>query len=430
GLSINELDQFPNQVQPYFIPASLPQQTVATEEQLQKMFGNETRFFQTQKYELIPFSLSWINNESARSVAFRTRGLSSFEMNRNWFLTDNEVSSNAYTEEDEPFNRFLNEKYQVYHEFSIGFAREVTMFNRWQAGLNTLLIGFSPKAIFAGMYSDVRYQSNYTASNGMWENTRQLQARTSGDIDRYLFDLVFSDPAEQAYQNRFQKDSNLEINGYGIGLDAGLTYIIPLGDDLSLLSINRAPLRKSLRFSFAITDLGLVRYNNNPGAWSSQTDPRTYEHLPDHTSLYFGHPGELFQYLGEDVSEHSIYENIEKDDIYPFFVQLPTQLHLGTVFQYQWISSMLDLNYRFNPSGFEAKGWLYSAGTELRLLDFLPLRGSIQLSPDKLVSYGIGAALDLNFIYLSAAVRIMHPEDNEPGWYANTVSALGLQIRI
>lgn len=424
GMQIDRFDRFPEQIQPYFMPKNLPQTTAVSDDILLQMFSDDDHYYQTQKYDVIVFGASWQNGSIARSIALRSRGLSSFEMNRNWFHSNAE-----HLNDGEDFTRYLNENYHVYHELSVGLAREVTMFNRWQSGLNTLLIGLSPKLVFGGMHSEVGFRSEYSPGDGDWQNTKQFYAKAAGDVDRYISDLMISGRADQAFSNHLNPHSNLDINGYGLGLDAGLTYIIPIGNDVSLSPHIHEPLKKSLRFSIAVTDFGMVRFNENPREWNSRSIMRTYQELPETDSRYYGHPGEIFHYLKSDPEEQSVFENIVDNDSQAYVVQLPTEVHLGTAFQYNRFTSVFDMNYRFNSSDFGTNGWHSSLGTELRILRFLPIRGSVQMNADRDFSFGMGAGLNLGFVNLSGAIRIFNPDHPHKGWYTNSLSVMALNIR-
>lgn len=424
GTRIEDVELFPRQVEPYFIPGELSQTNTVSGNDMERMFGGNRRYYETQKYEIIPFGVSWRNGSSVHSIAIRSRGFSSFEMNRNWFDSDSED-----IDQNNTYSRFLNEKYHVYHEVSFGFAREVTMFNRWQSGLNTLLIGLSPKFMIGGMHSDARFQSDYYRDNEIWQNTKYLEAKMTGNIDGFVSDFLETGEVGYSHYNNMKSSSNLDINGLGLGLDAGLTYIIPLGDDISLSPHIDAPLRKSLRFSIALTDVGMVRFQNEPRKWHSPEVVRSYEHLPENENHYSGKPGDFYSYLYDDMAERDAVEQLEEVDINSYDVYLPTELHIGTAFQYNRFVSLLDLNYRFNPSDFNPEGWWASLGTEIRLFQFLPLMGSIQFDPDRNISLGAGAGLDLGFLYFSGAMRLFAINNGRHDWYASSVSTLGLQIR-
>lgn len=424
GFHLQKSDRLPAEALSYFFPDDPPDANAITDAGFDRMFSDSDRYHMTQSYEMVPLGYSWSNGSRARSFAMRSRGLASFEMNRNWFAADK-----IPDDPEAPFVRFLNENYQVFHEISFAMAREVTMLNQWQAGLNTLYIGLSPKFLLGGMYSQVEYESVYQPVADGWQNTGSMEMRLAGDMDRFLTELLRTGDISQAYQNHFFPSSNFEINGVGFGIDAGLTYIIPLGDDISLSPYSHEPLRKSLRFSIALTDLGVIRYHSNSTEWQSRSITRTYPHLPETDKRFTGKPGEVFQYLQNDPGEEIVLGNLARADESAFYVQLPTELHIGSALQYQWLTSMVDLNYRFNSPDFKTDGWRLSLGAELRLFRYFPVMGSIQMDPDGKTYVGAGAGLDLGMVKATGAVRIFRSDFEEGQWYVNSLSALALQIR-
>jgi len=424
GLSINHIDQIGKSAEPYFLPGNLKEQQPVTDAEIHRMFGDDEHYYQTHHYDAVPLAITWRKNGGARSIAIRSRGYSSFEMNRNWFN-----ASPSADESDEIYSRYLNEKYLVLHELSFGLAREVTMFNNWQAGLNTLLVGLAPKIMIGGMHNDTRYQSDYTPENGVWHNSRQLHTRISGDYESFVSELILAGDAGRAFNNHLNPNSNFDMNGVGLGLDAGLTYIIPLSDDISLSPHNENPLRKSLRFSISVTDLGMVRFNKNSSEWKSASSTTTIDELQASETRHSGTPGTFFDYIQTDDTESVIFHELEDSGAKSYTEQLPTELHIGSALQYQWITTMLDLNYRFNASDFNPEGWRASVGTEVRPIRFFPIRASIHINPDRDLDIGLGAGMDIGFLYLSGGMRIFAVNHDQTDWYARAISTLGLQIR-
>lgn len=423
GLAASNAGDLPGETTAFFVPEDLSSHKSVSETDLDMMFGNSDRFSRTHSIEVVPLTYTWADESRGYSLAWRSRGISSFEMNRNWF--DNEAVD---SESPSPFTRYLNENYQVLHEISFAMAREVTMLNRWQAGLNTLYIGLAPKLVLGGMHSEMRYRSDLDPVQTGWQSAGLMEARASGDISLYMADLLRSSDAEEAFRNHMEPSSNLGINGAGFGLDAGLTYIIPLGDDISLSPHHQAPLRKSLRLSVALTDIGAVRYHGSPSKWQSREVRRTYDELPRTLAVYSGKPGDFFRYIQEESGDETVLDNLAQVDDQPYFIQLPTELHMGTAFQYNWITTVANMNYRLNSPDFNAGGWRFSLGADIRLLRFLPVMGSVQWQPDSDITFGMGAGLDLGLLKAFGAVRFIPSPGERSGLHVNNLSTLTLQI--
>ncbi len=424
GKPISNPLRLPTEILPYFAPDDPDTPAELTRADLERMFHGSNRYHQTQSYEIIPVGYTWTGQNSANSIALRSRGLTSFEINRNWY-----ESGDPAGDPEALFVRFVNENYQVHHELSFAMAREVTMVNQWHSGMNTLYVGLAPKVLFGGMFSQIRYRSEYQPTDNGWLNSGNLEVLAAGDMSGYLEELVSSGNSRMAFQNHLTPTSNMNSSGIGIGLDAGLTYVIPLGDDTSLSPHSSEPLRKSLRFSVALTDLGAIRYTRNPGEWQTRTVMRPYGEINENTVRYDGKPGELLRYLQESSAESAAFDNLTRTDDSAFTMQLPTEVHAGAALQYRWFVSMVDLNYRFNSSDFRTDGWRLSVASEIRLLGILPLMGSIQMNPGGNAAIGAGAGLDLGYIRATGAFRFFRTNEENPQWHANSVSALSLQVR-
>ncbi|MDG5766396.1 DUF5723 family protein [Balneolales bacterium ANBcel1] len=422
GHDYESLDRFFREAETVFFSGTLPAGREPGGDDLDHLFAGDEFYRHTIRYDFIPVVVSWHRGESARSVALRSRGFSSFEINRNWF----DVSD---AREQEVFTRQLREQYMVLHELSYSFSREVTMFNRWHAGLNSLFVGIAPKIIVGGLHSETDFRSDYTDMGGRWFSERHLDSRTSGDLSAFLSDVMSQGDPQRSFDRFLSSRSNFDLNGAGLGLDAGLTYIIPLGDDIALSPhVNRPP-RKSLRFAISITDLGAVRYFQDAAEWRSKSDTDITGSLPEARFLHTGSPGSIIDYLMSDDEEQRVLDKMEQQEADSYTIQLPTELHVGSAIQLNRIAAMLNFNYRFNSTSFEPDGWYASAGSEIRLLPFLPLRGSIQMNPDRDLSFGVGAGIDVGILHVSASARFFSRDNGEVDWLADTVSALGLQVR-
>src|SRR5690625_5436419 len=67
-----------------------------------------------------------------------------------------------------------------------------------------------------------------------------------------------NDIAGGRYVPGLTRKNLLNPAGYGFGVDAGISYMVTLGDDLSLLNRGKEATRKALRFNFSLTDIGAL----------------------------------------------------------------------------------------------------------------------------------------------------------------------------
>lgn len=376
-------------------------------------------------YDVTPFAFTWMNVHSARSLSFRSRGISSSEISHSWFHRDDRPA-----QESEELNRHIRDRYAVYHEVSLAFASEVTMYNRWYSGLNTLLFGIAPKVLIGGMHWDLTYESHYHAEDGQWRNTKNLQGNTAGPFSSYLSDLMYSSDHAGAFNSNIPPHANLITSGVGFGFDAGVTYIIPIGGDITLSPHIRHPLRRSLRFSFSLTDIGVIYYFENARKVTTAEISRLYNELPDHHERYTGKPADFFQFITADSVENAVMDQLIADPVSFYTRQLPTELNMGTVLQYDLISLMIDASYRLNPNDFEKDKWRGSAGLVLRMFRYFPLMASIQMDPNHNLSFGAGAGMDFGFFSLTGATRLFQDRsDGTEDWLGQAISVMELKIR-
>lgn len=419
------------QIRDYFLPRAETSLRLASPTHMDNLATRGTLYNQRVAYQAVPVALVWRRDTSARSLAVRTRGVASFEMSTNWLQSQNATGTGSGTDVSDGWNRSLHERYQVLHEVSLGFAREVTMFNQWQAGLNTLLVGLAPKVVFAGMYSDMVYSSSITSDGTFLSRNARVHGHTTGPLTEIWNDVAGTNNAHglPVANQHLGPGSNASIQGLGFGLDAGITYIIPLGDDISLSPHVRSPLRKSVRLSLSITDIGFVHYTASPARWQSsiseeQVDP------PEPGSIGFtGKPGEMVRFLYASESARTLFEELIRAEDQPFTLQLPTRLQMGAAFHYMRLSASADLAYEHHAAHFLPRGWMVSAAAQMYLLRFLPLRASVQRETTGRLYYALGAGLDLGRLEVSAAARLYNDSDRQPEWLNRELAVMAMRFR-
>ncbi|MDI6401059.1 DUF5723 family protein, partial [Balneolaceae bacterium ANBcel3] len=343
-----------------------------------------------------------------------SRGYVSSTFNQEWALG---MADNEATEAP-----FIREQSHLFHEISYAHAREVTLFNRWKPGLKTLIIGVAPKIMLGSLHSEIHHHSHLHDEG----TSTTFEGRFSGDYAAFSEHVFHRDSPTAVPDDFFTSSTPLNINGIGFGMDIGLTYILPLGNDIALSPNTQRPLRKSIRFSLSVTDLGFIRYSGKTRSYSLETDENTAFNEPSEQRLplpEYGHV--LHQIMG-----HGLWTEAEIEaDPSSYSVQLPTVLQLGTALQFHSVVALLDLNYRFHSYDFHSSGWGASVGLQLSPLSFLPVMASVKLDPERNLYYDLRAGIDFGLLTFSCSIRLFSYNDRQNALFAQSISTMGLLIR-
>lgn len=393
-------------VQDYYYPNSQTESFANRDQDdiLANRFNEEEFIFSnTTNYDIILGGLSWRSNSYAFGLGVRSRGISSFQQNRNWSIPQRTEDENLTV-----LNRLLSQRVITFHEISVGYAREIELLSGWTASLGRFYMGINPKYIIGGMYFDGHYQSSYIENNGSnsIQSIKNYNTRSVGDYSTVFQSAEIASDYSQAIQSGLTNQSLTEQNGTGLGLDIGLTYIKNIGDDISLRNTEQNQLRKSFAVSIAITDIGYINFDNNAYRVHSSLFDFDDQYPEANNDVFTGRLGQFAEYIANDNSEASILnvKNFTEED--KFMVQLPTTMHLGTHIQYSPIMLMADFKYALNNPDFIKQGIQSSIGAEVRLLRIIPVRGSVIFNPGRDTEYGFGVGVDISILEFSTAIRI------------------------
>lgn len=395
-------------------------------ETLQRRFPDGRAIFtNSARYDVIAFGISFTRRQYAISLALRSRSTNAFEINRGWYDSTFEAGENG-----EKLVRTLRQNLMTYHEVSLGFAREMTMINGMMPGPNKLYFGIAPKLIAGGMFFEGDYTSTYFRDpvNGDYQYASQYRAKSVAENTNIIqrTSSTFDNNHLTSYAPGYPQ-SLLETNGVGVGLDMGFTFIMSLeGDNLFAPSAND-PLRKSLRFSVSMTDIGFVSYNERPSVFQSAIDTSVAGASPETTHRHFsGQIGEFTNFISSHTNESHSLDTVtalrER-----FNNRLPAALHLGSALQYKRLLAAVDLEYQINPARFDKQGWHTRIGAEFRLLKSLPLRTGLSLNPSMDPILGLGAGIDTGFWEISVATQLKQGYSKEA--YAVGLAVAALQFR-
>lgn len=375
------------------------------------------------RMELFWFGIKWIRSDRTYAIAARTRLANKFNVGQGLFTTSSFDEDGSISR-----NQFFSHTTQALHEISFGFGESFTFLNGQRPGLSEFIVGIAPKIVIPGSYQDVEYDRDFELEpdRGNWESTRAFRQISAGSFTE-TSQTFFSEPVSfsENVPAPLLRDL-LQPRGIGFGLDAGITYLITLGDDLSVLQDANTPTEKSLRLSLSITDLGFVLYNSDAFRFESETDAIALRGSPPISGfIYEGTPNEHYPFLAQfnDFKDLSLTETRVSD----FAVGLPTSMQAGAVFQYNRLKAVGDIRYSVIESAFTLPGVAIYTGLELRPLSYLPLRAGTRFANDMPGYISLGVGIEAGFVHLNGSVLIR----NRGAGFENELlgmSSLGLTL--
>ncbi|MEP1152300.1 MAG: DUF5723 family protein [Balneola sp.] len=358
------------------------------------------------RFEITAFGVKWGKNDKAYSFAARTRVGSTFETGRNWY-SDQEVIDNTGTFS----NQNLIHRYQVLHEFSFGYSESIGLLNGLSSRLDKFMIGIAPKFILAGPYQNADWKNSYTQNSSSTDINRSqsFEYQSAGNISAATLDYLNGSSADQATTQNLEplKDELMNIHGFGVGLDVGVTYLLTFGSDLSTLDSDRHLTKRSLRISFSINDIGFVNYNDKTTMLEEVKQSSVASNFPNTADQAFvGAPGQFLNFVDQYGDGNPFAENNAEFADNSFSTLLPTSFNGGVLLELNRIKLMGDMSIGISKNAFNNTKLTTSLGAELRPLNFLPLRGGLQFTPGLPGSFNVGTAIETKFWDLSLAMLV------------------------
>jgi len=370
--------------------------------------------------------MHWSRLGKSYALAVRSRFGNRFVTGRNYYDPD-PVELTLGIE----YSRDLTHQFQSLHEVSFGYAESFSFINGLIPQLSQLIIGIAPKFVISGAYSNTRYKDrysrNYNDADTQYERVRSYNHHTSG---------VFAEMDQRFVmgQNPFNPASErMELfapTGIGAGLDLGITYLITLGDDFSVVRVADPRTRKSLRISLSITDVGFINYFDNPNQFGFEETTSIGNPLPDRReTLYLGRPGEHLRFLDENENvTHPIFDS-DFHESENFSVLLPTAIHGGVLFQINRIKLMGDLSFGLTDNAINTTRLTSYLGTEVRPLPFLPLRAGTRIARNLSDYFSLGGGIETRYFDLNLAYQF-RSNSVGPSNEIEGISLAGLKIYI
>ena len=348
----------------------------------------------------------WQGDGKAYSLVARARFASRIEVGRGWY-------SDAFVDAGDRQVRDLTLHHQRNHlyELSFGYAREFTFINGLFPQINKLYVGIAPKVVLAGPSLDLAYSARYLRSEE-GANTvfsRKFSYRSTGNYSRGTLAYRSGLGPQQAIREHFDRRLGIDNTGYGAGVDFGLTYVIPLGDDLSTIARNSesAIVDKSIRIAFSVNDVGIVRYDGNPLRLSAPRDTTTQAVESVSRSMFIGADGQylsFFNDLGQLPNPINADGNPKTGS---YTTLLPTSINAGLLLELSTFRLMGDLTLGLNNTAFNTTKLAFHLGLEARPIQKVPLRFGTRLAAGLPTRLGIGTGFESRYWDFNIGTQIL-----------------------
>lgn len=356
--------------------------------------------------DLILGGVLWQREDEAFSAVIRTRLASRIDVGRGWYSYEFVSSRDRFVRE---FT--LNQQKNQLYEFAVGYAREFTFVNGLLPRLSKFYVGIAPKIVLAGPSMDATYNARYIKAN---EESPAVFAsdfflRSTGKYSQMISDYIASGDSQQAISNNLNRKFEFNNTGYGLGFDFGLTYLIPLGNELPTLKTRgeSAIVSKSLRFGLSINDIGVVRYNKSPLNLSTPEDTVQIDQQPPMETMFIGADGQYLSYFTEAMAPSNPVLNAQNASRDAFSELLPTSMNAGVLFELPQVKLMGDLTLGLNNTAFTTTKLAIHLGLEARPIQKLPLRIGTRLASGLPTHVGLGGGIETEHWDLTLGTQVI-----------------------
>ncbi len=336
----------------------------------------------------------WQRDDEAFSIVARARYASRIKVGRSWYSTDFVDNNN---EQIRDFT--LTQQRNHLYELSFGYSREFTFINGLFPQINKLYIGIAPKLVLAGPSMNLNYNARYIRqADGTGEVfAQQFSYESTGQYSSATQAYRAGATPQQAITNNFDRTLRLDHTGYGAGVDFGLTYLIPLGNDFSTIaeSSEESIVSKSIRIGLSINDVGMVRYNNNPLQLSSPADTTALARQSTMDSMFIGADGQYLSYFDNAETLPNPLRESQNPKQNTVTTLLPTSMNAGILIQYARFKLMADLTLGLNNTTFTTTKLAAHIGLEVYPIEQVPIRAGTRLAAGLPTRLGLGTGLEM-----------------------------------
>lgn len=400
--------QFFNFTDSYF--PSKPGTTSITDAQRQTILdqnyaGDDLLSQHQSRADILLAGAVWQDKDKAFSVAARARFGSRIEVGRGWY------DQSFTTLENSSVRNFqLTQQRNFLYEFSVGYAQSFTFVNGWFSGINKLYIGISPKLVLAGPNLNFSYNARYLKSadnqNTLW--TDQFSYQSTGQYSRSIDDYRFSQNAQQTIQNNYDRNYSIDNTGYGIGMDFGLTYLIPLGNKLPSINNSNETIDRSIRIGFSLNDIGFVRYTDDLLQLSTPRDTLAITQQQSAAqSMFIGANGQYISYFdsANRLPNPLLSGRVTSQNNYTAL--LPSSINAGILLDIKRIKLMGDLTLGLRNTAFTNTKLALHLGLEAHPHPNIPIRTGARLAAGIPTHLSMGTGIETQHWDFNVGAQIL-----------------------
>lgn len=379
--------------------------------------NNSARFFNQAELKWLDFR--WHGSRRSYAVSLKTRYASRFEIGRGIFSVDQ-----SGLQDFSSVNRSFHQKSQVLHEISFTTAEPLTYLSGMFSNLSQFVAGITPKLIIAGGYNALQIdeQLAYNDMTDSWSSTLTYDQKSAGHMTQFAAGALRGTPG-----TGLTRKNLLNPAGYGFGIDAGLSYMITLGDDLSLLNRGVEATRKAVRFSLSLTDIGAMIYTGDTFEAHQEAVVTPLQEAPAVAErTFYGAPAEYIHFL-EPLGLLEA-DGIRMKENESIGVYLPSAAHGGIDFRYNSFSADGSVHYHFQDHAFAASGLTVNSGIEIRPLPLLSLRAGAGFSQNQPGYYIGGARLHTRWFEVNASAVLIRTQGSNSHSFSGAMGGVAFYL--
>lgn len=406
GRPQNQFDRYADT----FLPYEPGEQAIDTDQRIsildENYPGNSLTSEHLSRADILWGGIRWKHDEKAYSLVLRSRAGSRIDVGRGWYTVDNIEQGDTRIRD---FS--LIKQLQVLHEISFGFAQEFEFLNGLFPRINKFFIGIAPKLVIGGAYENSIYNGQYITDpdQNNTQYTRTFDFYSSGKYSDMINSYLLSRDPQPAIDNELSSGFLTKPTGFGAGFDFGLTYVIPLGGDLSLIdnSENKKPIEKSLRIGLSVSDIGLIEYTSSALRLSSDKMTTQINRQDPLGNQFVGSAGQFPVFFEEATELPNPFFEADNQSEKSFTAMLPASVNTGAVLDINRFKVMGDITIGLSNTAFTNKKLVARFGVESRPLPFLPIRFGTTLAAGKPLRFGAGTGIETRYWDFSISTQIL-----------------------